>query len=64
MKRMPYLSSAARRVGLNMDLDIDPHKEYGDKKPPMNATQLHRFYSKFGFISVSKSQKKKMRRTR
>ena len=63
-KLMQMLIQAADEVGLDMDLDIDPHKEYGDKKPPMNATQLHRFYSKFGFLSVSKSQKKKMRRTR
>jgi GNAT superfamily N-acetyltransferase len=63
-KLMRMLIQAADEVGLDMDLDISPQKEYEDKKPPMNATQLHRFYSKFGFVSVSKSQKKKMRRTR
>ena len=61
---MQMLIQAADEVGLDMDLDIDPQKAQGDKKPPMNATQLHGFYSKFGFLSVSKSQKKKMRRTR
>lgn len=61
---MQMLIQAADKVGLNMDLNIDPHMERDDKKPPMNASQLHRFYSKFGFVSVSKSQKKTMRRTR
>lgn len=61
---MQMLIQAADEVGLDMDLDISPQKERDDKKPPMNATQLHRFYSKFGFVSESKSMKKKMKRTR
>lgn len=63
-KLMNMLIRAADEVGLDMDLEIDPKAERDDKKPPMNATQLHRFYSKFGFKSESKSCKKKMKRTR
>lgn len=62
-KLMTMLMQAADEVGLDVDLDISPQKERDDKKPPMNATQLHRFYSKFGFKS-EKGWKKKMKRTR
>ena len=63
-KLMQMLIRAADEVGLDMDLDVDPQRAKGEKKAPMNATQLHRFYSKFGFISDSRYYKKKMKRTR
>lgn len=62
-KLMQMLIQAADEVGLDMDLDVDPQRSHGDKSS-LNATQLHRFYSKFGFVSESKTRKKKMRRTR
>jgi ribosomal protein S18 acetylase RimI-like enzyme len=49
---MQMLVDAADAIGLAMDLEISPQKERGEKKAPMNVTQLRAFYEGFGFKVV------------
>jgi GNAT superfamily N-acetyltransferase len=48
-KIMNMLVQAADEVGLDMDLNISPSRERGDKSPQLTARQLAAFYKKFGF---------------
>ena len=49
---MAMVVQAADKSGLPIDLEVDPQKEWGDKRPPMNKAQLKAFYQSFGFHTV------------
>jgi GNAT superfamily N-acetyltransferase len=63
-KMMQMITQAADEVGMNMNLHISPGTERGDKSKMLTARQLHKFYAKFGFVSVTKTDWKNMKRTR
>lgn len=49
---LQIVCDAADKVGLPIELDVDPQAQYGQRKPPMNKVQLRDLYAKFGFKKV------------
>jgi len=49
---LQIVCDAADKVGLPIELEVDPQKEHGDRRPPMNKAQLRELYGKFGFKKV------------
>ena len=59
---MKLVLQAADEAQLPVDLEVNPQKSYGESKPPMNKTQLRKFYESFGFHTVKKMGRDYMER--